>query len=389
MSIQTVEDFKAYVAECDARDGYVKPQAFGLGVRRARNGTTLDVLFPLINFEANYGSATIVAAAAGVTGSENTVVSFTKEALTEVYNKFAPFHADAENHGNVALLESLVSSYEDSNDYADVDVVAFFAYDLNSAVASAEEAYFKLQTISQRHVQPHGLTLDGAFGALANVAWTNYGPILPADLPTQRVKYQFTNQPLVVSHIDKFPYLVDYHAPSGCRITSNSQVRLGAHLGEGTTVMPAGYINFNAGTAGNAMVEGRISAGVFVGEGSDVGGGASIMGTLSGGNNHVISIGEKCLLGANAGTGISLGNGCTIAAGLYIYGGMKVSLYNASKEPVNTAGEVVAEGANVVKASEISGRDDMLFIQDSETGKVICRPNGKAIELNAALHSND
>ena len=389
MSIQTVEDFKAFVAECDGREGYTKPKAFGLGIRRSRKGTTLDVLFPLINFEANYGSATIVAAAAGLTGSENAVVPFSKDALTEVYNKFAPFHADAENHGNVALLESLVEAYESTNSYTDVDVVAYFAYDLDSAVTSAEEAYFKLQTLSQRHVQPHGLCLDGAFGALANVAWTNFGPILPADLPAQRIKHQFSNTPLVVSHIDKFPYLVDYHTPSGCRITSNSQVRLGAHLGEGTTVMPAGYINFNAGTAGNAMVEGRIPAGVFVGEGSDVGGGASIMGTLSGGNNHVISVGEKCLLGANAGTGISLGDGCTIAAGLYIYGGMKVSLYNEKKEAINIDGTVVAAGENVVKASEISGRSNMLFLQDSVTGEVSCRPNGKAIELNAALHSND
>ena len=389
MSIKTVEDFKAYVAECEAVENYTQPKAYAIGIRRSRQGVTLDVNFPGINFESNFATAAILAKAGKFTGTANGYATFNKEAVADIYAKFAPFHSEAGAHGNTSILKAIVEAPAATNDYADVDVVVFFGYDLDQAVQSSEEAYFKLQTISQRHVAPHGLCLDGAFGALTNVAWSNYGPILPADLDQVRIKYLFSNQPLSVSHIDKFPYLVDYHAPSGCRIASASQVRLGAHLGEGTTVMPAGYVNFNAGTAGNAMVEGRVSAGVYVGKDSDVGGGASIMGTLSGGNNNVISIGEKCLLGANAGTGISLGNGCTIAAGLYVYGGMKVSLYGEANQPVDLNGNVVAEGENVVKGNDISGRDNMLFIQDSVSGRVVCKPNGNVIELNAQLHSND
>ena len=176
--------------------------------------------------------------------------------------------------------------------------------------------------------------------------------------------------------------------PSQVRICDGSRVRLGAYLGEGTTVMPAAYVNFNAGTMGNAMIEGRVSAGVFVGLGSDIGGGASIMGTLSGGNKDVISIGDKCLLGANAGAGISLGDGTTIAAGLYVYAGMKISLYNNTGSPINMNGDIVNEGKNVVKAKELSGRKNLLFIQDSQSGRVIARPNNKHIELNSQLHQN-
>jgi 2,3,4,5-tetrahydropyridine-2-carboxylate N-succinyltransferase len=237
-------------------------------------------------------------------------------------------------------------------------------------------------------VLPHGTNLTGIFGKLTNVAWTNKGPVLPEELSAQISKH-ICSSPIEVSHVDKFPYLVNYHIPSGVRIASGSQVRLGAYLGEGTTVMPAGYINFNAGTRGNAMVEGRISAGVVVDEDSDVGGGASIMGTLSGGNQNVISIGKKCLLGANSGTGISLGDGCTIAAGVYVTAGAKVSLYNEKNEPVNSRGDIVAEGQNTIKAIELNGADNLLFINDSKTGKLVCKPNMKAIELNAALHAND
>ena len=166
-------------------------------------------------------------------------------------------------------------------------------------------------------------------------------------------------------------------------------IRLGAYLGEGTTIMPAGFVNFNAGTLHNAMIKGRISAGVVVGEDSDVGGGASIMGTLSGGNDHVISVGKKCLLGANSGIGISLGDGCTVAAGLYVTAGKKITLVNESNQPVNVAGDVVSNGENIVKAAELSGSNYRLFIEDSQTGEsVICKPNTKVIQLNEALHSN-
>lgn len=387
-SIQSVEDFKAFVQQVESSDSYTRPLAFGLGVRRSKHGKTLDVLFPHVNYEANYGSAAVLAKVGGFASNENGFVVLDKAKLAEAYNVFAPFHDDLDNHSNVKTIKMVHDACREGEGYADVDVIAYFLFDGSQPVANPEEAYFKLQCLTQRCVQPHGINVNGAFGALNNVAWTNYGPIFPEDVAAIRLNYLFAERPLKVSHIDKFPYLVDYHLPSGCRITSNSQVRLGAHLGEGTTVMPAGYINFNAGTAGSAMVEGRISAGVFVGNHTDIGGGASIMGTLSGGNKNVISLGDKCLLGANAGTGISLGFGCTVQAGLYITGGMKVYLYNKEGQPVDLEGSVVEEGRNIVKALDLNGRDNMLFIQDSRDGRVICKPNPKTIELNEALHKN-
>ena len=230
--------------------------------------------------------------------------------------------------------------------------------------------------------------MDGAFGQLTNVAWSNLGPLLPEDVPEIRLSALAKGENLQISHLDKFPYLVNYHLPSGVRIASGNRVRLGAYLGEGTTVMPAGYVNFNAGSSGTAMIEGRVSAGVFIGDDTDIGGGASIMGTLSGGNEHVIEIKENCLLGANAGVGISLGKGCTVEAGLYITAGMKIALVNQASQPVDLEGDVVAAGQNIFKALDLSGRDNCLFIRDSRTGQIICKPNTKVISLNESLHDN-
>ena len=390
MTIRTVEEFSLKVSEIEAKEGYQRPLGFAVGIRRSRGDVTLDVTFPIVNFEESYGTAAIVSDVLEIESGKNSFSTVSTEQLKEIYNQFLPFHPEIEKHQNVVNFKSLLSASENgSSGYSQKDIVAYFLFDGSSPVESAEEAYFKLTSLSQRKVQPHGLCLDGAFGKLSNVAWTNYGPVLPQDLDAERIKHIYSDQPLSVTHVDKFPYLVNYHIASGTRIASGSQVRLGAYLGEGTTVMPAGYVNFNAGTEGNAMVEGRVSAGVFVSKDSDIGGGASIMGTLSGGNNHVISVGEKCLLGAMAGTGISLGFGCTIAAGTYVTAGSKISLYDASNNPVDIDGNSVAEGENVVKGAELSGRDKMLFIQDSQTGKLICKPNPKTIELNAQLHAND
>ena len=281
------------------------------------------------------------------------------------------------------------NEHNDKKRYSETDFGIFLLFNKGNSIKSSEEAYFKLQMLSQRIIKPHELSLEGIFGHLMTVAWTNEGPILPEDVESERINRLLTQEPpLQVTHVDKFPYMINYYIPSGVRIASGSQVRLGAYLGEGTTVMPAGYINFNAGTEGNTMVEGRVSAGVYVSKDSDIGGGASIMGTLSGGNDVVITIGSKCLLGANSGTGISLGFGCTIAAGLYIYSGMKIALYNEKNKPVDKDNNKVEEGKNCVKAKVLSGRDNMLFIQDSKTGQVICKPNPKTIQLNKALHNN-
>lgn len=256
-----------------------------------------------------------------------------------------------------------------------VDVVAVRTTiaSVDDAPVDAHDVYLRLHLLSHRLVQPHGVNLDGQFGFLANVVWTNFGPAAVESFETVRARLRARGQVTVYS-IDKFPRLVDYVAPSGVRIADADRVRLGAHLASGTTVMHEGFVNFNAGTLGNSMVEGRISAGVVVGDGSDVGGGASIMGTLSGGGKNVISVGKSCLLGANSGLGISLGDDCVVEAGLYITAGTKVS----------------GPDGTVVKAATLSGKSNLLFRRNSVSGAVEVVPwKGTGVELNAALHAND
>ncbi|MFI5777922.1 2,3,4,5-tetrahydropyridine-2,6-dicarboxylate N-succinyltransferase [Nocardia sp. NPDC051570] len=255
-----------------------------------------------------------------------------------------------------------------------VDVVAVRTTiaDLSAAPADTHDAYLRLHLLSHRLIRPHGANLDGIFGKLANVVWTNHGPCSTEEFELVRAKLR-ARGPVTVYGVDKFPRLVDYVLPGGVRIADADRVRLGAHLAEGTTVMHEGFVNFNAGTLGASMVEGRISAGVVVGNGSDIGGGASIMGTLSGGGKQVISIGERCLLGANAGLGISLGDDCIIEAGLYVTAGTKVSLPDG----------------RTAKAAELSGQPNLLFRRNSLTGTVeVVARKGTGIELNAALHAN-
>ncbi len=239
--------------------------------------------------------------------------------------------------------------------------------------ASTYDVWLRLHLLSSRLVEPHGANLDGIFGLLNNVVWTNFGPCAVEGFEDTRLRLR-SRGPVAVHGVDKFPRMVDYVLPGGVRIADADRVRLGAHLAPGTTVMHEGFVNFNAGTLGASMVEGRISAGVVVGDGSDVGGGASIMGTLSGGGKQVISVGERCLIGANAGLGISLGDDCVVEAGLYLTAGTKVT---------------GADGA-VVKAAQLSGMSNLLFIRDSTTGVVKVLPRkGTGVELNAALHAND
>ena len=261
---------------------------------------------------------------------------------------------------------------EDKARGVQVVVVETVIEDLSAAPVDTHDMYLRLHLLSHRLVKPHGLNMDGVFGLLANVAWTNFGPCAVTDFEATRLRLR-ARGPVTVYGVDKFPRMVDYVLPAGVRIADADRVRLGAHLAAGTTVMHEGFVNFNAGTLGNSMVEGRISAGVVVGEGSDVGGGASIMGTLSGGGKEVISLGERCLIGANAGIGIALGDDCVVEAGLYVTAGTKVTL---------------PDGA-VVKALDLSGQSGLLFIRNSANGVVEVRPRkGQGIELNAALHAN-
>lgn len=250
--------------------------------------------------------------------------------------------------------------------------------DTDSAIASTPEAYLKLHLLSHRKTIPNTLNLEGIFAHLPNLAWTSRGPIAVDDLESALLSARLSGDHLEVMSVDKFPKMVNYVMPSGVRIADASRIRLGAYLGDGTTVMHEGFVNFNAGALGPNMVEGRISQGVIIDEGTDLGGSASTMGTLSGGGEITITLGKNCLVGANAGTGIPLGDRCTIEAGLYITAGTVVTIVDETGTEVRQA-----------KARELAGNSDMLFIRNSQNGQVVCRTNRKAIELNETLHAHN
>ncbi|KEI70986.1 2,3,4,5-tetrahydropyridine-2,6-dicarboxylate N-succinyltransferase [Endozoicomonas elysicola] len=270
-------------------------------------------------------------------------------------------------------LATITSSLEESHQPRVITIL-----ETDDAPTSTPEAYLKLHLLSHRLVKPHGVNLQGIFPLLPNVAWTSEGAIDLDELPARQLKARAEGRVLSVNSVDKFPKMTDYVVPAGVRIAHTARVRLGAYVGEGTTVMHEGFINFNAGTEGKSMIEGRVSAGVMVGEGSDLGGGCSTMGTLSGGNNIVISVGENCLIGANAGLGIPLGDRCIIEAGLYLTAASKVQVLDDQKN--------VAE---VVKAGDLAGKSDLLFRRNSLTGALECLTNKSAIELNDELHSHN
>jgi len=245
--------------------------------------------------------------------------------------------------------------------------------DLDAPPAGTADAYLRLHLLSHRLVQPNTINLEGIFAALPNVVWTNHGPCPVDGFEATRARLR-ARGPVTVYGIDKFPRMVDYVVPTGVRIADADRVRLGAHLASGTTVMHEGFVNFNAGTLGTSMVEGRISQGVVVGDGSDIGGGASTMGTLSGGGTERVPIGQRCLLGAESGLGIALGDDCVVEAGLYVTAGTKVTLPDGT----------------VAKARELSGQANLLFLRDSTSGTVVVKArDGHGIALNAALHAND
>ena len=254
-----------------------------------------------------------------------------------------------------------------------VETVVTVIDDLSAPPVDTADVYLRLHLLSHRLVTPRSINLDGVFGLLPNVTWTSRGPVALEDLDATRIRARAHGEHLTVLSVDKFPRMVDYVVPAGVRIADADRVRLGAHLAAGTTVMHEGFCNFNAGTLGASMVEGRISAGVVVGDGSDVGGGASIMGTLSGGGSEVISIGQGCLIGANAGVGISLGDGCIVEAGCYVTAGSKVT----------------TPDGEVVKARDLSGQPGWLFRRNSVTGALeAVRRAGSWGDLNAELHAN-
>jgi 2,3,4,5-tetrahydropyridine-2-carboxylate N-succinyltransferase len=336
--------------------------AFGVGTQN-RQGTWLEVFYalPLLN-----PSAEIVAAVAPILGytGGNQAIAFNTDLSSRLANALKGI-----DDAQAALLTRLAESHNPL-------VATLLAED--TALTSTPEAYLKLHLLSHRLVKPHGLSLAGVFPLLPNVAWTSQGAIDLGELAERQLEARLKGQFLEVFSVDKFPKMTDYVVPAGVRIADTARVRLGAYIGEGTTVMHEGFVNFNGGTEGPGMIEGRVSAGVFVGKGSDLGGGCSTMGTLSGGGNMVIKVGEGCLIGANAGIGIPLGDRNTVEAGLYVTAGTKVALLDDKNELVK-----------VVKARELAGQPDLLFRRNSQTGAVECKSHKSAIELNEALHAHN
>jgi 2,3,4,5-tetrahydropyridine-2,6-dicarboxylate N-succinyltransferase len=272
-----------------------------------------------------------------------------------------------------AAPPALISAVVDDRDREVRTEIILVDIDLDAPPADTSDAYLRLHLLSHRLVRPRGINLDGIFGSLPNVVWTSAGPCAIEGFERVRTRLRARGGHLTIYGVDKFPRMVDYVVPTGVRVADADRVRLGAHLAEGTTVMHEGFVNFNAGTLGASMVEGRISAGVVVGRDSDIGGGASIMGTLSGGGTEIISIGERCLIGANAGIGIALGDDCIVEAGLYVTSGTKVTL----------------SGGEVVKARTLSGEHGLLFIRNSVSGAVEMRRRDRGgVTLNAELHAN-
>ena len=337
--------------------------AFGTATKN-RDEKIIEAFFP--NPVLN-PSAELVNALASLIGYEqgNQAIEISATQCTELAETF-------EAHGDNANAAFAAKAAQSSQPL----VLVILAND--EQPQSVAEGFLKLQLISHRLVQPHGTVLDGIFGLLHNIAWTNEGPIDLPELAERQIEARLAGRILSVDCVDKFPKMVDYVVPSGVRIADTSRVRLGAHVGEGTTVMHEGFINFNAGTTGVSMVEGRISAGVLVGNGSDIGGGASIMGTLSGGGKVVVSIGENSLLGANAGLGFPMGDRCTIESGLYVTAGSKVRMLDSEGQEVE-----------VVKARDLAGVSDLLFRRNSVTGQIECLANKSAVELNSELHKNN
>lgn len=337
--------------------------AFGLA-NRARDGAILDVYYPAPVFRPGASLGDALDAALGL-GGETTARELDDAALEKLARALVGARADA----LAARARMLLGSHG-------MKVITVLADD--EKITSTEAAYLKLHLLSHRCTEPNTLNLDGIFAVLPNVAWTSAGPVAVAELEERQLRTRAAGGTLVVHAVDKFPRMVDYVVPSGVRIADASRIRLGAYLGSGTTVMHEGQINFNAGTLGAGMIEGRISQGVVVGADTDLGGSSSTMGTLSGGGTEKVRIGDKCLIGANAGTGISLGDRCTIAAGVYITAGTPVAVLDEGGDPVT-----------VVKARELSGRSDLLFLQNASNGRIECRTNRSAIALNEALHAHN
>ncbi|WP_372861252.1 2,3,4,5-tetrahydropyridine-2,6-dicarboxylate N-succinyltransferase [Spongiibacter sp.] len=335
----------------------------GLGSQNSK-GEWLDTFYPQPLLQPAAAVCTAITSVVDYQGG-NAAISVNSEQMS----RLAEALKAAGDRGQADIAAQLATSNQPL-------VVTLLAED--AAPSSVPEGYLKLHLLSHRLAKPHTLDLSGLFGVLPNVAWTNRGAIDLRELPQRQLEARLNGELLEVMSVDKFPKMTNYVMPSGVRIAHTARVRLGAYLGEGTTIMHEGFVNFNAGTEGPGMIEGRISAGVMIGAGSDLGGGCSTMGTLSGGNNIIISIGKECLIGANAGVGIPLGDRCTIEAGLYITAGSVVSMIDEKGEQAGT-----------VKARDLAGQSDLLFRRNSKNGAIEVLTNKSAIALNEMLHAHN
>ena len=415
--------FKMFVVEVEAQRNYSRPLAFAVGIGTLnRQGKILEVFYPVPNYKENFRTAAVLATITGHTGNTNAHYRISKEMMDQALELFRPF-LDEPGHANVEWLRELQNSdlfhspemdpsaslpnspksIGDIFHHEQCVVVTFIHADEagNTAPpANVPDAYLRLQLLSHRLIQPNGINLEGIFGVMPNIAWTSKGPIDANDLAYYQRLARLNNRTLTVHSADKFPRMADYVVPSGVRIADASRVRLGSHIGERSVVMHEGFSNLNAGCEGPNMIEGRIPAGVFVKANSDLGGGSSIMGTLSGGGKEKITIGENCLIGANAGTGIPLGDHCTVEAGLYVTAGTKIKIDRSFFEQLTgrECSDIKNEDDNsipdcnqeimIVKAKELSGLPGILFRRNSQTGTVEAIDHKNTVELNEALHKN-
>ncbi len=374
MSFSSVDEFKSHIASVMSDPDWRPPAAFGLGIATMSGTKTLDTAFVSLNLDENIGFAALLSELTATQSTAGTV-RVTQAQLSEAMGMVAPMLEDGGQHPNARLLEPLCAiDQQVVSEFGTHRIVVFSRLNsLEDAPIDTSEAYLRLHLLSARKVLPNAVNLDGIFGLLNNVVWTNLGPADPETFEASRTALRMRHVQVQVFGIDKFPRMTDYVIPAGVRIADADRVRLGAYIGDGTTVMHEGFVNFNAGTLGTAMIEGRISQGVIVGEDTDLGGSASVLGTLSGGGKHKVVIGQRCLLGANSGLGISLGDDCVVEAGLYVTAGTVVTLPDGTTK----------------KARELSGASNMLLRRNSTTGRVELIPNNADWDgLNAQLHSN-
>ena len=389
MTITPEADLKAYVAEQKTQDWWREPLAFGLArIEQGASGNTIKAWIPVVNWQANTASFAVFMASALEAGEEistqgtEQIIPFTQAAIKKAAEIFTPYMDDAANHANVNVIKELMDTGEDC-----YKLVVLFE---DAQCESVETGYLKLLAMSEGFVQPRSINMDGIFGLLPNLAWAGHKPYELDYLRANKTKLQMRGQYPKIDYVDKFPVYLHHVIPAdNTRLLESAKVRLGAHIAPGTTLMPgASYINFNAGTLGPAMVEGRISSSVTVGKGTDVGGGASILGVLSGGNTTPITIGDNCLLGANSVTGIPLGDGCIVDAGTTILEGSKVHMtekHRTALAEVNGT-TIDASDDNIYKGIVFTNLNGLHFRTDSTTGELKAMRSTVEIKLNEDLH---